>query len=76
MIGPQSSPKSADSREAIMSVLVFSCPKTGRPIDHGIEGVENSPAAALQFAALQVRCQHCGEHHEIKVEDAALNEAA
>ena len=57
-----------------MSSLKFCCPKTGEEIDPGIEGVD--PAAALHFSALFVRCGHCGEHHEIKIDRAVLDEAA
>lgn len=58
-----------------MSALKFCCPKTGAEIDPGIEDID--PAAAeLRFSALFVRCRHCGEHHEIKIDEAALTEAA
>jgi predicted RNA-binding Zn-ribbon protein involved in translation (DUF1610 family) len=53
----------------------FFCPNTGGEIDPGIEDIEAADAAA-RFTALNVRCPHCGDHHEIKIEDAALNEAA
>jgi len=57
---------------------VFSCPATGAEIDPGIEGVEVDLARpqAARFTALYVRCPHCGEHHEIKIEQEALHEAA
>ena len=58
-----------------MSALKFSCPKTGEEIDPGIEDIDPA-GAALHFSALFVRCCHCGEHHEIKIDEAALNEAA
>jgi hypothetical protein len=58
-----------------MSTLKFCCPKTGEEIDPGIEEVD-STVAPLRFSALFVRCRHCGEHHEIKLDDAALHEAA
>ena len=58
-----------------MGAVRFVCPKTGDEIDPGIDEVV-SAATATQFTALHVRCTHCGEHHEIKIEDAALNEAA
>jgi phage terminase large subunit GpA-like protein len=58
-----------------MSAARFVCPKTGHEIDPGIEEIE-SASSATQFTALHVRCAHCGEHHEIKIEEAALNEAA
>ena len=57
----------------VMSALIFSCPTTGREIDPGIEGAEMNPSgeSGLRFIALNVRCPHCGEHHELKIgEDA------
>lgn len=57
-----------------MGIVKFVCPKTGDEIDPGIEEIEF--ATTRQFTALHVRCTHCGEHHEIKIEEAALNEAA
>lgn len=61
-----------------MSALVFSCPNTGHEIDPGIEGAAPSQHGAdgVHFVALHVRCPHCGEHHEIQIDDDALNEAA
>ena len=61
-----------------METSVFHCPKTGREIDPGIEPAEaGRPGAdAVRFAALYVRCMHCGEHHEIKIADADLLNAA
>ena len=58
-----------------MGAVSFCCPKTGGEIDPGIEDIEHAEAA-LRFSALYVRCTHCGEHHEIKIDQAALNEAA
>jgi hypothetical protein len=58
-----------------MSAFKFCCPKTGQEIDPGIEEVDPA-AATLRFDALYVRCCHCGEHHEIKIAEPALNEAA
>jgi hypothetical protein len=58
-----------------MSALTFSCPATGSRIDPGIEGADRG-SSNIEFIALHVRCPHCGEHHEIKIDDAALNEAA
>lgn len=58
-----------------MGAVKFCCPKTGHEIDPGIEDIEPA-SAATRFTALHVRCTHCGEHHEIKVEEAALNKAA
>jgi hypothetical protein len=72
---PQSRGISAMVRVAAMSALTFRCPTTGEEIDPGIEDLD--PAAeTLRFSALYVRCCHCGEHHEIKIDEAALTEAA
>jgi phage terminase large subunit GpA-like protein len=54
----------------------FLCPVTGRQIDPGIEEPEAIQSDAVRFVALHVRCPHCGEHHEIKIDDDALNAAA
>ena len=62
-------------RDTVMSALKFCCPKTGEEIDPGIEDIDLA-AAPLHFRALFVRCCHCGEHHEIKIDEAALIEAA
>jgi phage terminase large subunit GpA-like protein len=60
-----------------MRAFAFSCPNTGGAIDHGIDGAEASQSDGVRFVALHVRCPHCGEHHEIKIDDEeVLNEAA
>lgn len=61
-----------------MTAVVFSCPNTGHEIDPGIEAAAPSRegAGGARFVALHVRCPHCGEHHELKIDDEALNEAA
>ncbi len=60
-----------------MSALTFSCPTTGQEIDPGLEGAETNQSgdSGLRFVALNVRCPHCGEHHEIKIGDGALEAA-
>jgi predicted RNA-binding Zn-ribbon protein involved in translation (DUF1610 family) len=65
-------------REAAVGMFVFSCPNTGEKIDPGIECVEADQSAAdgVRFIALHVRCPHCGEHHEIKIDDDVVNAAA
>jgi hypothetical protein len=57
-----------------MSTLIFSCPTTGQEIDHGIEDADAnlSGETGLRFVALNVRCPHCGEHHELKIGDGAF----
>lgn len=59
-----------------MSQFIFACPTTGREIDPGLDGAEPSKTSNLRFTALHVRCPHCGEHHEIKVDDETLTAAA
>jgi predicted RNA-binding Zn-ribbon protein involved in translation (DUF1610 family) len=59
-----------------MSAFSFSCPNTGAAIDPGIDDAEANGSDDIRFVALHVRCPHCGEHHEIKIDDEALNEAA
>lgn len=59
-----------------MSDPRFLCPATGEQIDPGIEDSESNQSDAVRFVALHVRCPHCGEYHEIKIGDNALNAAA
>ncbi len=59
-----------------MSAFAFSCPNTGQGIDPGIDAAEASQSTDIRFVALHVRCPHCGEHHEIKIDDELINEAA
>jgi hypothetical protein len=61
-----------------MGALIFSCPTTGQEIDPGIEVAETNPSgeSGLRFVALNVRCPHCGEHHELKIGESALGAAA
>ncbi len=61
-----------------MVELAFSCPTTGEKIDPGIDGgaPDGAGTDGGRFAALHVRCPHCGEHHEFKIGDVALDEAA
>jgi hypothetical protein len=59
-----------------MSELKFYCPISGRAIDPGVEQSEARQSANVRFEALHVRCPHCGNHHEIKIEEAALTAAA
>ena len=61
-----------------MGVLTFSCPTTGQEIDPGIDGGETNQSGpgGLRFVALHVRCPHCGEHHELKIDENTLEAAA
>lgn len=59
-----------------MSELRFYCPANGQEIDHGIEFPGTMQSGSVRFEALNVRCPHCGEHHEIKIVDETLTAAA
>lgn len=61
-----------------MGAPTFCCPDTGLQIEPGIDLAETAQAGAesIRFVALHVRCPHCGEHHEIKIEGEAIDEAA
>jgi hypothetical protein len=61
-----------------LSGFSFRCPTTGREIDPGIDCGESGLRGtdAIRFVALHVRCPHCSEHHEIKIDEDALNKAA
>ena len=61
-----------------MGALTFSCPATGREIDPGIDvaGTNPSGESRLRFVALNVRCPHCGEHHELKIGDGVSEPVA
>ncbi|MGB6539136.1 MAG: hypothetical protein WBF58_24605 [Xanthobacteraceae bacterium] len=61
-----------------MIELAFSCPITGEKINPGIDdtAADCADTDGIRFAALHVRCPHCGDHHEIKIGEVALNEAA
>jgi hypothetical protein len=51
--------------------LVFTCPKTRRPIDPGI-GTDRRSLAATKAAKVKVRCPYCNEDHHLAVKDGHL----
>ena len=57
-----------------MATLMLRCPKTGLPINPGIETDTDSLDTVLE-AQVPVECPHCGEHHRIRVRDGKLNES-
>lgn len=61
---------------AMIQQFLFSCPTTGQEIDPGVDDAGTNKPGNVRFTALHVRCPHCGEHHEIKIEDEALTAAA
>jgi hypothetical protein len=55
-----------------MTALIFTCPKTGRPIDSGIE-TDRASLSNVQLVKIRVRCPHCwGEHDRIIRDDGYL----
>jgi len=47
-----------------MTALIFACPKTGRPIESGLE----TDRASLVIR-IRVRCPHCWETHDRSIRD-------
>jgi hypothetical protein len=58
----------------MMATLMLRCPKTGLPINPGIETDTDSFDAVLD-AQVPIECPHCGEQHRIRVRDGKLNES-
>jgi hypothetical protein len=58
-----------------MGTLTFVCPRTGRPIETGIE-TDPDTLAIVRAVRMRVTCAHCGEAHPFQVEDGYLEEAA
>ncbi len=58
-----------------MERLVFTCPRTGRQVDVGIES-ELQTLLRIRANTLRARCPACGERHEWLVGEAQLSKAA
>jgi hypothetical protein len=58
-----------------MERLHFSCPKTGRDIDVGIDS-ELETLLRIRSNHVLARCPVCGECHEWEVSEARLQQAA
>jgi hypothetical protein len=58
-----------------MSILIFTCPKTLRAIDSGIE-TDTLSLSRVQLVSIRIRCPHCGEEHEQSIKHGRLAEAA
>jgi hypothetical protein len=54
-----------------MERLFFTCPKTGRKVDVGIES-ELQTLLRIRAHKLRARCPACGEEHEWRVNEAQL----
>ena len=54
-----------------MGSLIFSCPKTWRVIETGIE-TDDATLASLRSCSLTVDCSYCHTTHELKIKDGHL----
>jgi len=62
-------------RRAKMAALIFTCPRTGRPIESGIE-TDRASLSTVQSIRIRVRCPHCWEEHDRRIRDAQLASVA
>lgn len=58
-----------------MERLYFTCPRTRKTIDAGIES-ELDTLLRIRTSPVRLRCPMCGESHEWQVRDAQLAKAA
>ena len=58
-----------------MERLVFTCPRTGKDLDVGIES-ELQTLLRIRTNKIVARCPHCGQRHEWRVLDGQLAKAA
>ena len=54
-----------------MAALIFSCPRTGRPIESGIE-TDRASLSHVQMIRIRVRCPYCWEEHDRTIRDSHL----
>jgi hypothetical protein len=58
-----------------MNPLVFRCPKTGHPVDTGLDIHIHRPGLqSVQPISLVVHCPHCDTRHVWKLADGWLRE--
>ena len=53
---------------SIMTALIFTCPKSGRPIESGIEA-DRASLSNAQSVRIRVRCPHCWQEHDRMIRD-------
>ncbi len=58
-----------------MRRLNFTCPKTGRMVDVGVDS-EISTLLRIRSEIIRAECPACGETHEWSVKDATLTSEA
>ena len=54
-----------------MGTLIFSCPKTWRVIEPGIE-TDDTTLVRLRSHSLRIDCPYCHVIHELKIKDGHL----
>jgi hypothetical protein len=54
-----------------MGSLIFSCPKTWRAVESGIE-MDDATLVRLRSHSLSVHCAHCQETHRLEIKDGHL----
>ena len=59
-----------------MERLVFTCPRTGKNVDVGIQGELQTFLRIRADKVVVARCPSCGQRHEWLVRDAQLTKAA
>jgi hypothetical protein len=58
-----------------MSTLIFTCPKTGRRFESGVD-MERDTLVKVRGIVVRVHCAHCHEVHEQSIKDGHLSAAA
>lgn len=58
-----------------MRSLIFTCPKTGAPIDAGVE-TDHTTLAGIGWVQMKIRCPHCNDRHDMRIKDGQLDRVA
>jgi hypothetical protein len=59
-----------------MGQLLFRCPKTGKDFDSGFQAGSSEVKQLPAGARFRVRCEVCGDLHEVKFTDARVKDKA
>ena len=62
------------SKEATLSPLTVFCPRSGYPVNSGIE-IDRETYERLRGLTLRVACPECGERHDMRVGEGHLARA-
>lgn len=57
-----------------MGQLLFRCPKTGKDFDSGFQAGSSELRQLPAGAKFRVRCEVCGDLHEVKLADASVKD--